>query len=42
MNEELEEIKLSLNFMSEEISEIVKQSVLISLTEEMHTLKAKI
>lgn len=41
--EELEEIKLSLNFITEEISKIVKQHmVLIDLVEVMKELKAKI
>lgn len=41
--EEMEEIKLSLNFMSEEISKVAKQqSVLIGLMEEVKELKIKL
>lgn len=39
----MEEIKLSLNFMSEEISKVAKQqSVLIGLMEEVKELKIKL
>lgn len=41
--EELEEIKKSLNFMSEEISKVVKQQVnLMGLMEEVHELRVTI
>ncbi|KAL7407651.1 hypothetical protein ABVT39_011735 [Epinephelus coioides] len=41
--EELEEIKISLNFMSEEISKVVKQQVnLMGLMEEVRELKATV
>lgn len=41
--EELEEIKKSLNFMSEEIIKVVKQQVnLMGLMEEMRELKATV